>query len=79
MKLLTAEELAAITNRATYGVDSRDSIYADRIALVGHIYALSSTPTAKGCYIHGECPHCRAARVAGDPRTSVSVDVRSGD
>jgi len=47
VKLLSAAELAAITERAEHGVDDRTSIYRDRIALVGHIAAMQAEPMAE--------------------------------
>ena len=30
------------------------------------------------CPIHGECPYCKAERIAGDPRVGVSLNANTG-
>jgi hypothetical protein len=48
----------------------RDDAQKDRRKLLHYIEQLEQRPN--GCSVHGECPVCRANRVAGDPRVVVT-------
>jgi len=54
----------------------KDYIYDLEKELEKYKQATTKEKSVTGCSIHGECPYCRANKIIGDPRESVSIKVK---